>query len=138
MEMREILHLPLEAPIGMPQVDLWTTPTFPILPSLYEAWRSLKRQEIKMLNARIGKMDAMIEMAETMLLPALDMGLSRSTRTTPSIEVGTQAGQATFSHPNSRCLTARWLPCPKGPGSAFADAYLREMRQKRLAHAAKS
>ena len=127
MEMREILHLPLEAPIGMPQVPV-DDADVPDLPSLYDMALA-KRQEIKMLNARIGKMDAMIEMAETMLLPALDMGLSLYKDHAVN-QVGTQAGQATFA---TRTAASDGAGLPKRPWFGFADAYLREMRQKRLA-----
>ena len=127
MEMREILHLPPDAPIGMPQVPV-DEADVPSLPSLYDTALA-KRQEIKMLNARIGKMDAMIEMAETMLLPALDMGLSFY-RDHAVSQVGTQAGQATFA---TRTTASAGAGLPKRPWFGFADAYLREMRQKRLA-----
>ena len=127
MEMREILHLPLDAPIGMPQVPV-DEADVPDLASLYDTALA-KRQEIKMLNARVGKMDALIEMAETMLLPALDMGLSLYKDHAVS-QVGTQAGQSTFA---TRTTASAGAGLPKRPWFGFADAYLREMRQKRRA-----
>ena len=127
VEMREILHLPLDTPIGVPQVPV-DEADVPDLSSLYEMALA-KRQEIKMLSARIGKMDAMIEMAETMLLPALDMGLSVYKDHAVS-QVGTQAGQSTFA---TRTTASAGAGQPKKPWFGFADAYLREMRQKRLA-----
>ena len=127
MKLREILHLPLNTPIGMPRVPL-DEADVPDLPSLYDTALA-KRQEIKMLSARIGKMDAMIEMAETMLLPALDMGLSLYKDQAVN-QVGTQAGQSTFA---TRTTASAGAGLPKRPWFGFADAYLREMRQKRLA-----
>lgn len=127
MEMREILHLPLDTRIGMPQVPM-DEASLPDLPSLYDTALA-KRQEIKILSARIGKMDVMIEMAETRLLPALDMGLSLYKDHAVS-QVGTQAGQSTFA---TRTTASVGAGQPKRPWFGFADAYLREMRQKRLA-----
>lgn len=127
MEMREILHLPLDTPISIPQVPLEEADV-PDLPALYDTALA-KRQELKVLSARIGKMDAMIEMAETMLLPALDMGLSLY-KDQAINQVGTQAGQSTFA---TRTTASAGAGLPKRPWFGFADAYLREMRQNRLA-----
>lgn len=127
MEMREILHLPLDTPIGMPQVPL-ADANVPGLARLYDTALA-KRQEIKMLGARIGKMDAMIEMAETMLLPALDTGLSLYKDQAVN-QVGTQAVQSTFA---TRTTASAGAGQPKMPWFGLADAYLREMRQQRLA-----
>ena len=127
MEMRKILHLPPDAPIGLPQVNL-AEGDIPDLPSLYD--RAIAgRQELSVLRARIGKMDAMIEMAETMLLPAFDLGLS-TYKDQAIRQVGTQAGQTTFT---TRTTASIGAGQPKKPWFAFADAYLREMRQKRQA-----
>lgn len=127
MEMREILHLPPDAPIGLPRVNL-AEGDIPDLPSLYDMAIG-GRQEVRVLRARIGKMDAMIEMAETMLLPAFDLGLS-TYKDQAIRQVGSQAGQATFTTSTTASAGAGQ---PKKPWFAFADAYLREMRQKRQA-----
>ena len=125
MEMREVLHLPPDTRIGMPRVNLGDADV-PELASLYEAALS-HRQELRKLRARLGKMDAMIEMAETMLLPALDMGLSRY-KDHAIRQVGSQAGRRT---PGAGSAAAAGQP--KRPWFGFRDSYLREMRQKRLA-----
>ena len=127
MEMREMLHLPPDSRIDRPQVDL-AEAAIPDLPSLYEM-ALVSRQELGALRARIGKMDALIEMAETMLLPAFDMGLSRY-KDQAIRQAGTQAEQPAFTTDASASVGAGQ---PKRPWLAFADAYLREMRQKRLA-----
>ena len=127
MEIRKVLHLPPHTPIGLPQVNL-AEADVPDLPSLYDM-AVAGRQELRVLRARIGKMDAMIEMAETMLLPAFDLGLS--TYTDQAVrQVGTQAGQPTFA---TRTDAAAGTGRPHKPWFGFADAYLREMRQKRQA-----
>lgn len=127
VEIRQLLHLPPGTPIGRPQVNL-AEADVPALPSLYDMGVA-DRQELSVLRARIGKMDAMIEMAETMLLPAFDLGLS--TYADQAIrQVGTQAGQPTFG---DRTLPSADTGRPHKPWFGFADAYLREMRQKRQA-----
>lgn len=127
VEIRQILHLPPGTPIGLPQVNL-AEADLPDLPALYDMGVA-DRQELNVLRARIGKMDAMIEMAETMLLPAFDLGLS--TYTDQAIrQVGTQAGQPTFG---DRTTPSAGTGRPHKPWFGFADAYLREMRQKRQA-----
>ena len=127
MELREVLHLPPDTPIGLPQVR-HVEARVPDLPSLYDM-ALLHRQELRGLRARLGKMDALIEMAETMLLPAFDVGLSRY-RDHAVRQVGTQAGQSTLATQSAASAGAGQ---PKRPWFAFGDSYLREMRQKRLA-----
>ena len=125
--LREVLHLPPDTPIGLPRVDL-DAAGVPDAAALYEA-ALLHRQELRALRARLGKLDAMIEMAESMLLPAFDMGLSRF-RDHAVREVGTQAAQpATAPGAAAAAMAAQ----PKRPGFGFRDGYLREMRQRRLA-----
>ena len=127
MDLREVLHLPPDTRIGVPSVNLGDADV-PELAALFETALS-HRQELRRLRARLGKMDAMIEMAETMLLPALDMGLSRYMDKAIG-QVGTQAG-----HPASAAgaAAAAAMAQPRRPWFGFRDSYLREMRQKRLA-----
>ena len=127
MELREVLHLPPDTRIGVPRVNLGDADV-PALASLYEG-ALLHRQELRRLRARLAKMDAMIEMAETMLLPALDMGLSRY-KDHAIRQVGSQADRAT---PGADTAAAAAAGRPKRPWFGFRDSYLREMRQKRLA-----
>lgn len=127
MEMRDALHLPPDTRMDRPRVDL-AEAAIPDLPALYEA-ALLNRQELGALRARIGKLDALIEMAETMLLPALGMGLSLY-KNQAIRQAGTQAGQTTFTTGTTASVGAGQ---PKRPWFGFADAYLREMRQQRLA-----
>ena len=127
MEMRAILSLSPDTPIGRPQVRL-AKGDIPALASLYDTALA-SRQELRALRARIGKMDAMIEMAETMLLPAFDMGLSLY-KDQAIRQVGTQAEQATFA---TGATASEGAGQPKRPWFDLADAYLREMRQNRRA-----
>ena len=127
VETRQILHLLPDTPIGLPQVDLAEAGP-PDLPSLYDMALA-SRQELRVLRARIGKLDAMLEMAETMLLPAFDLGLS-TYKDQAIRQVGTQAEQSAFATSTTASAgTGR----PQKPWFGLADAYLREMRQKRQA-----
>lgn len=127
VEIRQLLHLPPDTPIGLPRVSL-AEADVPDLPSLYGTALE-SRHELKVLRARLGKLDAMLEIAETMLLPPFDLGLSYY-RDQAINQVGTQAGQTTFA---TRTTASAGAAQPKRPWFAFADAYLREMRQKRQA-----
>ena len=127
MVLREILHLPPDTPIGVPQVHLAET-DIPDLTALYDTALA-SRQELNAQRARINKIDAMLELAETTLLPAFDMGLSLY-RDQAIRQVGTQAGQTTFA---TRTTASTGAGMPKRPWSALGDAHLREMRQKRQA-----
>lgn len=128
VEFREVLHLPPGTPIGVPRVNLGEADV-PELTPLFEA-ALLHRQELRILRARLGKVEAMIEMAETMLLPALDMGLSRY-KDQAIRRVGTQAGEAASAAGGTAAAAAAGQP--SRPWFGYRDSYLREMRQKRLA-----
>lgn len=127
MEIRKDLHLPRDTRIGLPQIRL-AEAEIPDLQPLYDAALE-RRQELRVLRARIGKLDALIEMAETMLLPGIDLGLSRF-KDQAIRQVGTQAGQPTFTTTTTADVAAGR---PQRPWFGHADAYLREVRQKRLA-----
>ncbi|MDH3601475.1 MAG: TolC family protein [Candidatus Tectomicrobia bacterium] len=127
MELREILHLPPDTRIGMAHVR-HAEANLPALTSLYTLALA-SRQELRQLRARIGKMERMIEMAETMLLPAFDMGLSRY-RDEAIKQVGSQSRQSTFA---TRTQASMGAGLPKMPWFGSRDAYLREIRQKRQA-----
>ncbi|MDE0207569.1 MAG: TolC family protein [Candidatus Tectomicrobia bacterium] len=127
MELREVLRLPPDTQIGVPRVNLGEAEV-PELASLYEA-ALLHRQELRALRARLGKMDAMIEMAETMLLPGFDVGLSRF-KDHAIRQVGAQANQPAAA-PGPAAAAAAGQPGK--PWFGFRDSALREMRQKRLA-----
>lgn len=127
MELREVLHLPPDTRIGVPRVNLGEADV-PELTPLFGA-ALLHRQELRILRARLGKVDAMIEMTETMVLPPLDMGLSRY-KDQAIRQVGTQADQEPTA---ARGTAAAAAGQPSRPWFGYRDSYLREMRQKRLA-----
>lgn len=88
-----------------------------------------KRQELRLLRARLDKMDRMIGMAETMIQPTFGPNLS-SYNHRPVQTVGGGAVKAPF---DSTTTAQRGAGLPKMPWFGSEDAYLRETRQKRMA-----
>ena len=68
-KMLEILNLPPGTRIGMPE-DRTPPRIVPPLKGLYKLARQ-RRQELRRMRARVGKMERLIEMAETLILPPL-------------------------------------------------------------------
>jgi outer membrane protein TolC len=85
-----------------------------------------RNQELLQLRDRIGKMERMIEMAETMILPPFSMNLSLYEDEAVN-QVGTQATKETF--PVS-IKASRGLGLPKRPFYGVEDAYLLQTRQE--------
>lgn len=126
-EIRELLYLPPDIQVGRPQVSLSTA----ILPSLEILYHTAleRRQELRRLRTRIGKMERMIEMAETMSLPPLSLGFSIY-KDEAITQVGSTAKQPTFATSTTASTGAG---TPERPWFGAADAYLRELRQQRQA-----
>ena len=100
----------------------------PTLETLYE--RALdRRQELRRLRAVIGKMERMIEMAETMILPPFTLNLSLYEDEAVT-KVGSAAIKETFP---LRVKASMGAGLPKMPWYGTGDAYLRQTRQKLLA-----
>jgi outer membrane protein TolC len=122
-EIREHLALPPNTQVSIPQVKRATS-NLPSLKILYD--RALaSRQELRRLRTRIGKMERMIEMSETMLLPSLSLGFSLYPDEAIT-QVGSVAKQPAFAT-STTASTGTGLP--KRPWFGAADAYLREIRQ---------
>jgi len=85
-----------------------------------------RRQELRRLRARIGKMERMIEMAETLVLPPYTLNLSLYEDQAVT-KVGSAAARDTF--PTS-IEVSRGAGLPRRPWYGIQDAYLRETRQK--------
>lgn len=126
-EIREIVPLPPDTQIGMPQVSL-DTPKLPSLETLYSKALA-SRQELRRLHTRIDKMERMIEMAETMSLPSFSLGFSLY-KDEAITQVGSMSKQPTFAT-STTASTGAGLP--ERPWFGAADAYLRELRQHRQA-----
>jgi outer membrane protein, heavy metal efflux system len=123
-KLREVLNLSPEARIGFPQAP---TPdrNLPKLEGLY-ALAGENRQEIKKIRALVGKMERMIDMAETMIQPAYTSNLSLY-----EDEAVNRVGSAAMKAPFDTVVPAgRGAGLPKLPWYGTEDAYLRQTRQK--------
>jgi outer membrane protein TolC len=85
-----------------------------------------ERQELKRLQARIHKMEFMIEMAETMILPPLTLNLSLYTDE-PALTAGSGSSRSGFA---TVIPAATGAGLPRKPLFGASDAYLREIREK--------
>jgi len=119
-----LLNLSPEARLSRPK-DRHPPEAIPPLDSLYVLARQ-HRQELKRLRARAGKMERLIELAETRILPQYTLGLSFYEDIT-AIRVGTGARKADF--PVST-RADRGAGLPLRPWYGIDDAYIRETRQK--------
>ena len=70
----DLLDLPPETALG-PPAALAPAMNLPPLARLYPLARE-RRQELRRMRAMVGKMERMVEMAETMILPPFTLGLS--------------------------------------------------------------
>jgi cobalt-zinc-cadmium efflux system outer membrane protein len=126
-KIREVLNLPHQIRLGHPLKIRPATKRLP-LDTLYDM--ALKhRQELRKLRARVGKMERMVEMAETMILPPYTLNLSLYEDEAVK-KVGTVAMSPTFPV-SVQASTGAGLP--KMPWYGANDAYLRQTRKKLLA-----
>ena len=101
-------------PMSIPQLDL-----------LY-ALALEKRQELNRMRAMVGKMERMVEMAETMIQPAFSQNYSLF-----ADEAVLQAGSAAMKPTFSTSISpARGKGLPKNAWFGTQDTYLRETRRK--------
>ncbi len=85
-----------------------------------------KRQELNRMRAMVGKMERMVEMAETMIQPAFSQNYSLFTDEAV-LQVGSAAMKPTFS---TTIAPTRGKGLPKNAWFGTQDTYLRETRQK--------
>jgi outer membrane protein TolC len=123
-KLRAILDLPMEAEIGLPRE---TAPQrgLPELEGLYGR-AAEKRQELRKLRALVGKMELMIEMGETMILPPYTLNLSLYEDEAVN-RVGSTAMEAPF---DTVVPAGRGAGLPKLPWYGIEDAFLRQTREK--------
>ena len=123
-KIREILNLPSATQVGFPMArppQLEIPPLNGLFPIALE-----KRQELRQVRAMIGKMERMIEMAETMIYPSYSLNLSFF-----QDEAITQVGTMRMKEPFPVRTTASvGAGLPRTPWYGTNDAYLRETRQK--------
>jgi outer membrane protein TolC len=123
-EVREIVNLPPGSNIGSPANQSPST-NAPPLASLYPLAHE-RRQELRQMRAKVGKMARMIEMAETMVLPPYTLNLSLYNDEAVN-QVGSAATKETFQ---TVTAASRKAGLPKMPWYGTNDAFVRETRQK--------
>ena len=123
-KVREIVNLPPGSKVGSPVKHRPST-NVPPLASLYPLAHE-RRQELRQMRAKVGKMERMIEMAETMILPPYTLNLSLYDDETVN-QVGSAAMKETFP---TVTTASRGEGLPKMPWYGTNDAFLRETRQK--------
>ncbi len=84
------------------------------------------RQELKRMRAMIYKMESMIEMSATMIIPPFTLGFSFYDDQ-PVLQTGTGAMKSTFATTTTASMGAG---LPKMPWYGVGDAYLNETRRK--------
>lgn len=123
-KIREIVNLPPGSKVGSP-VKLRPSTNVPPLDSLYPL-ADERRQELRQMRAKVGKVERMIEMAETMVLPPYTLNLSLYDDESVN-QVGSVAMKETFP---AVTTAATGSGLPKMPWYGTNDAFLRETRQK--------
>ena len=123
-KIREIIDLPPETKMGLPAAR---TPPFEV-PSLDDLYRLAldQRQEVRQLRAMAGKMERMIEMAETMIYPPSSLNLALFQDEAIN-QVGTMRMKEPFPAKTAASVGAG---LPRMPWYGTNDAYLRETRQR--------
>ena len=120
----EILNLPPAIQVGPPIARI-PQPEVPPLSGLFSIALE-RRQELKQMRAMIGKMERMIEMAETMIYPPYSLSLSLF-QDEAIAQVGTRSMKETFP---VKTVASMGAGLPRMPWYGSNDAYLRETRQK--------
>ncbi len=123
-KVRELVNLPPGSKVGSPVKHRPST-NVPPLASLYPLAHE-RRQELRRMRAKVGKMERMIEMAETMVLPPYTLNLSLYDDEAVN-QVGSVAMKETFP---AVTTASRGAGLPKMPWYGTNDAFLRETRQK--------
>ncbi|MFZ3046602.1 MAG: TolC family protein [Desulfatirhabdiaceae bacterium] len=119
----DILYLPPETHLG-PPVEQAPDKMLPSLNQLYTLSRE-QRQELRRLRAMVRKMELMLELAETMILPPYSLGLSYY-----DDEAVLQTGSAAMKPPFSVRITASvGAGLPKSPWFGTNDAWLNGTRR---------
>jgi len=124
-EIRQLLTLPPSAQVGRP-APRDPGRGVPALDGLYPLARE-RKQELRRMRAMIGKMERMIEMAETMIYPGFSLNFSLYDKDEVS-RVGS-GGAMRDSFPVTT-TSSMGEGLPKMPWYGTNDAYLRETRQR--------
>jgi outer membrane protein TolC len=123
----ELLNLSPGIQVGSPKDEV-PSREIPSLNPLYEIAHE-KRQELRRLQAVLAKMESMIELAETLILPPYTLNLSVYEDEALN-QVGSLATKETFPITTK---ASKGTGLPKMPWYGTNDAYLRQTRQRLLA-----
>lgn len=124
-ELLALMDLPWDTPVGAPvqKIQEKTPPRAGTLLS-----RALpRRQELIRMDHAISKMEIMIEMAESMVLPNRDLGLSLK-NPADIATTGTWAGKAAF--PDQGPQASMGAGSPKKPWFGTTESWLAQTRKK--------
>ncbi len=122
--LRAALELPPDAAVG-PSAPRGPAGPVPGPEALARLARE-RRQELRAMRAEVGKMERMLEMAETMVLPPYTLNLSLFEDRAVT-QVGTMPMEPTFA---TGVAAAEGAGLPRMPWYGANDAYLRETRQR--------
>ena len=120
----ELLNLPHDTKLGVlkkPKISDDVPPLTPLYALAHE-----NQQKLRRIRAMIGKMERMIEMTETMVLPPYTFNLSLY-QDEAATQAGSSAMKPTFSFSSE---SSRGAGLPRMPWFGKEDAYLRQTRQE--------
>lgn len=119
----EILNLPPDTPIAFPS-ERNPGRNVPALEKLYRSAKE-NRQELRKMRAMTGKTEAMVEMAETMILPSFTLNFSLYENESV-LQVGSAAMKPAFPVNTSASMGAG---LPQKPWFGSTNAWLGQTRQ---------
>lgn len=122
-----LVNLPPETLLGSPVAPSLSF-NVPKIEILYDRAQK-NRQELKQVRAVIGKMERMVEMAETMLLPGFDLGFSRY-RDDAVFKVGSLSMGTAFP---KEIPASMGKGLPKKPWFGVGSSWLMETRKRLIA-----
>jgi len=123
-KVRQLVSLPPGTTLGVPAAEA-PERQVPALEPLYAVAHE-RRQELRRMRAMVGKMERMIEMAETMIQPGYSLNFSLF-----ADEAVNQVGTFRMGEPFGVATAAgTGAGLPKMPWYGTGDAYVRETRQK--------
>ena len=124
LKILELLNLSPDLKVGRPSGKKLDK-TSPSLEKLFET-ANKSRQELRKIRANIEKMELMVELGETMIIPPYTLNLSLYKDEAVN-QVGTFNKKETFAVSTS---SSKGAGLPKLPWYGTNDAYLRETRKK--------
>lgn len=119
----DILNLPPETALG-PPADQAPDPNLPPLDRLYAMARA-DRQELRRMRDMVGKMERMLVLAETMILPQYSLGFSYFDDEAV-LQVGSAAMKPSFA---DRTTAGVGVGLPRNPWFGTNDAWLNGTRR---------